>query len=218
MPRRKYTAIEPGMRFGRWVVIKKAASKIRFDGYRVSMWACLCECGTARNVMDSSLKCGISQSCGCLTLQSVTTHGGASSGKSPEYIAWLKMKNRCYDPKCPNFNNYGGRGIRVGDRWLNSFEHFLEDMGRKPSPKHSLDRTDVNGNYEPGNCRWATSVEQSRNRRNNRILEFMGEALPMASWAERLGFPGYVIRLRIKYGWSIERALTTPLRRWPSKK
>jgi hypothetical protein len=121
------------------------------------------------------------------------------------------MKYRCTNPRGRQYPDYGGRGIKVCERWLHSFEAFLEDMGRRPSPKHTLDRyPDNDGNYEPGNCRWATPKEQQRNRRCNRIIEFAGQRLPLSAWGERLGLPPETIAARLDRGCSVERALTAP--------
>lgn len=126
-----------------------------------------------------------------------------------EYIAWGNMVQRCTNPKNPNFHNYGGRGIRVCDRWL-TFSHFLADMGPRPSTKHTLDREDNDGEYCPGNCRWATQREQCRNMRKNSRLTHAGETLTVTQWAERTGLDRNTIDGRIDGGWSVEAVLTTP--------
>ena len=112
------------------------------------------------------------------------THGCTGT---PTYRAWQDMIQRCYNPRRTRYPMYGGRGITVCQRWRESFEAFLKDMGTSPSPRHSIDRIDNNGNYEPGNLRWATAKEQSRNQRRNRVLTYQGETLCIAEWAERLG-------------------------------
>lgn len=141
-------------------------------------------------------------------------HGYAST--SPErrqaiYRIWANMIQRCYNPKRPQFRFWGGRGVRVCDRWRISFKAFLEDMGNRPTNKHSLDRfPNKDGDYEPGNCRWATMAEQNRNSRHNRILTFNGKSQCIADWAAELGVPRYRLTDRLnKLGWSIERTLTT---------
>lgn len=127
-----------------------------------------------------------------------------------EYRAWTDMHTRCRNPKFKDWLLYGGRGIRVCLRW-NSFSYFFDDMGPKPSPKHSLDRIDSDGNYEPLNCRWATAKEQARNWKNrNRRVLFNGENLLLSEWAARLGLSRESLRDRLEAGWSLERALTTP--------
>lgn len=140
-------------------------------------------------------------------------HGAAKRGskRNKEYTAWQHMKSRCLNPNTKNYSNYGGRGIKVCDRWL-KFENFYLDIGDAPSPKHSLDRyPDVNGNYEPSNCRWATDKEQQRNRRDNLIIKLGNVEKPMCEWAEIFNIPVPTIKSRIIDGnWSIEEALTTP--------
>lgn len=135
-----------------------------------------------------------------------------------EYRAWQTMRLRCTEPSNPAYANYGGRGIKVCDRWLESVENFIADMGPKPSPKHELDRwPDNNGNYEPGNCRWATRSENDRNRRSSRLIECRGETLALAAWAERSGVRADTIGERLAAGWEPERAIFTPARFKPKK-
>lgn len=150
-----------GAKFGRWTVLSRsenAGSKI--------MWLCRCSCGAQKAVRAGSLTRGRSTSCGCwqreLATKSSTTHNGSST---PEFMVWKSMLGRCSNPNCKDWKNYGGRGIFVCDRWRAGFQNFLDDMGRRPSNEFSIDRVDVNGNYEPGNCRWATAKEQVDNRR-----------------------------------------------------
>ena len=131
--------------------------------------------------------------------------------ESPEYIAWEHIKTRCYNKNVKDYKNYGDRGITVCERWLNSFPNFLEDMGLRPSDKHSIDRIDNNGNYTPENCKWSTKKEQCNNKRNNHILEFAGEKLNITQWSEKTGLSKSVIQNRIKLGWEVEKILTTPV-------
>jgi hypothetical protein len=144
------------------------------------------------------------------------THGDAGRGKrSPEYTCWMLMKQRCFNPKSAGFKRYGGRGIRVCDRWSGEggYENFLLDVGKKPTPTHSLDRFPNNdGNYEPGNVRWATPVEQSNNTRRSRWLVAFGERLTVAQWSKRTGIARQAIEKRCDRGWVPERALSAPLR------
>ena len=141
-------------------------------------------------------------------------HGHATRVKgkacTPEYQAWIDMRRRCDNEIHPAFVFYGARGITVCDRWAD-FENFYKDMGDRPNGM-SLDRIDVNGIYEPSNCRWATKVEQSRNRRNARVIEYQGEAKCLSEWAELLGFTYHLLKDRLSRGWSIEKAFCTPVR------
>ena len=160
-----------GSRFGRVVAIKKVEPYGLNQRYK---YECICDCGKLIQVLRSSLTNGHTKSCGCLQREKVSeilaTHKESiRNNKTPEYNAWLSMKQRCYYVNGKSYKYYGGRGISVCDRWLNSYENFLIDMGRRPSKKHSLDRIDVNGNYEPENCRWATVLEQANNKRRTMI-------------------------------------------------
>jgi hypothetical protein len=129
-----------------------------------------------------------------------------------EYGIWCGLKSRCYNPNANGYDNYGDRGIVMCADWVNDFLQFYKDMGQRPSKNHSIERKDVNGNYEPGNCVWATSMEQGKNRRNNRPLTFNGETLILSEWARRVGFSTARIVMRLKRGWSVEKTLTTPLK------
>ncbi len=143
-------------------------------------WFCLCDCGAFAVIFSGSLTQGLTQSCGCLrrerTSAKNTKHGCGGKGKkrTPEYHSWTHLVSRCTNPKHKFFADYGGRGIVVCDRWLgdHGFENFLADMGEKPEPKrlYSIDREEVDGNYEPDNCRWATKKEQNNNQRRNKAL------------------------------------------------
>ena len=125
------------------------------------------------------------------------------------YKVWLGMRQRCYLQSCRQFNNYGGRGIRVCERWKD-FENFLADMGERPDGAQ-IDRIDNNGNYAPENCRWATQKQNMRNTRHNRLIEWRGETLPLAAWAERLGINERTFTNRLNRGWPLERAMTEPI-------
>lgn len=130
----------------------------------------------------------------------------------PEYRVWQGMRLRCTEPSNAAYPDYGGRGITICDRWLNSPENFMADMGQKPTAKHEIDRIDNDKGYEPGNCRWALRKENDRNRRSNRFVEFEGQTKTVAEWCELLGIRGDTLRWRLNKGWSIEMALFTQSR------
>lgn len=154
--------------FGRLTVLRRAKRRGTH-----SYWLVSCVCGQQKEVRQQLLTGGRTQSCGCLHRERVrearargARHGHTAGGSiSAEYTAWQAMKTRCYNVNQKSWADYGGRGIEVCDRWLESFENFLADVGERPSPEHSLDRIDVNGDYEPDNVRWSTYREQARNRR-----------------------------------------------------
>lgn len=162
-------------------------------------WICLCDCGKKRSIPSTSLVRGSSKSCGCFR----SKHGGFGS---PEYTVWQNIKRRCYYSADISYKNYGGRGITVCSRWRNSFKNFLEDMGKRPSPKHSIDRINNNGHYSPANCRWATREEQMRNRRNNKFLEHNGIRLTQAEWCRKLRIDKDTLKRRLKH-WPIDKIL-----------
>jgi len=131
-------------------------------------WKCVCACGKEKTAQGKLLASGNVKSCGCLNyIGSNTSHG--YSGTS-EYGSWNSMKSRCLNPNYPKYKSYGARGITICDRWVNSFENFLADMGEKPSPNHTIERSNVDGNYNKENCYWATSKQQGMNKRNTAIL------------------------------------------------
>lgn len=175
-----------------------------------------CECGTVKEIIYHKVRYGGIRSCGCLVdehASRMNASHGATKGhsKSAEYGVWCAMKERCTNPHNRMYPNYGGRGIAVCERWQN-FPSFLEDVGMRPSSKHSIDRIDVNGNYEPGNVRWATSTEQMRNTRLTRQVTINGVTKPLHDWAEELGIVSAKTAWnRIRIGWSDVRALTEPV-------
>ncbi|MQA17456.1 MAG: hypothetical protein GEV09_26155, partial [Pseudonocardiaceae bacterium] len=149
-----------GQRFGRLVVVERAANYIYRPNVQFAQWRCRCDCGAETVAQGNRLRTGHTQSCGCKQRDVVTarnlTHGEGSrrDGLSPEYQVWRGMRERCTNPKHLSYRWYGARDIKVCERWENSFENFLADMGRRPGPEYSIDRKDGGGDYTPDNCRW----------------------------------------------------------------
>jgi hypothetical protein len=211
-----------GHHYGRLTVLSPAESPPGVKS-RDQYWRCVCDCGTEHTASAKGLrhsgKATGTQSCGCLHRErsaasaavSSFRHGHARVGMAtPEYRSWCALVKRCTSPQDPNYPSYGGRGITVCERWQNSFENFLADMGRKPSQQHSIDRIDNDGNYEPGNCRWATRSEQSRNRRDRILVTFNGRTMFLCDWSAKTGISVGTLHYRLyNRGWSVERALTT---------
>lgn len=187
-----------GQQFGKWTAITVACTK-----HKTVYWDCRCECGKISAVNGTKLRTGKSKCCSsCQT----TIHG---KSHTPEYSAWKNMKKRCQDISHKEYDRYGGRGITVCDEW-ESLEAFLSDVGPRPSPKHSLERIDNCGNYEPSNCRWATAAEQQRNTRRTRLITYRGKTQCIADWSIELGIKRKTIQGRLRRGWTVERALTEP--------
>lgn len=187
-----------GKRYGFWTVIARAKNKARVQ------WRCVCDCGVEKDVQACNLVNGTSISCGCYRdslphdawLASVTTHGMT---KTPTWSSWRSMIKRCYGAYSINFDKYGGRGISVCEAWRVSFEAFYADMGERPEGM-SLDRINVNGNYEPENCRWATRTQQARNTTANRIINFKGVDYCLEELAEKLSLSTQTVSRRIELG------------------
>ena len=197
-----------GQRFNRLVV--EAELPERMWGKRA--YRCRCDCGAEVRTTGNHLKRGNTQSCGCYQRDRVRethlTHGRPLTDKT--YQCWLNMRRRCTDETQPRYDRYGGRGIKVCERWQ-SFENFLADMGEKPRGK-SLDRyPDNDGDYESSNCRWATPGQQNRNKSNNRLITFDGKTRTLQDWATHTGINQPSLHYRLSAGWSIKDALTVPV-------
>lgn len=192
-----------GQRFGMLLVLGYPAIGLKS---RQANWLCICDCGTQKRIVGGNMRRGKSASCGCQVAarasESTRTHGMAGT---PMYNRWRAMHDRCKNPKNKNYQNYGGRGISVCERWA-SFACFLEDMGECPDGC-SLERIDNNGNYESSNCRWATVTEQTRNTRQNRMLCIGGREQVIADWVKESGTPFTTIHNRLKRGVSPEQAV-----------
>jgi hypothetical protein len=202
-----------GMRFGRLVAIAFSGEKSNGGAY---LWLARCDCGAQIKASVGSLRSGNTKSCGCLHREAASawraarnrTHGLTNT---PTWRCWQSIITRCTNPTSKSFPDYGGRGITICERWRDSFEAFHADMGEKP-PGLSIDRhPDMNGNYEPGNCRWATTQEQNQNKRDTVLLTIDGETKCLAQWSDHFGMPRRLVYSRVHGGWPIARALTTPV-------
>lgn len=202
-----------GQQFGSWTVLE-----FHSIAHDKSRWLCRCRCGTEKPVERYSLTSGKSKAC---TNCAKKTHGMA---RTQEYHIWACMRDRCCNVNNHSYVFYGGRGITVCERWLNSFVTFFDDMGIRPSLQHSIERIDNDGNYScghceeclrngwPANCCWATRPQQARNTSRNRLLTHNGQTMCLAAWAETLGINIVTLHSRLKAGWSVEKSLTTPVR------
>ena len=195
-----------GQTFGRLTVLDQA------NGSPGSfVWMCRCQCGNIVWVRRRHLVIGKTKSCGCFNRDSHTTHGHAkNSFKTRTYRTWESMRRRCYDPKNKSYHFYGGKGITVCNRWK-TFSNFLHDMGERP-PNRTLDRIRNDDSYSPSNCRWATNAEQARNVKRNLIVWHQGKRFICSDLAKKYGIPHRTFTQRIRYGWSVEKAVTVPIR------
>lgn len=196
--------VAAGSTFGRLTVTERSGNL-----GRAVAWACVCQCGTKVVVRAQSLRSGNTKSCGCFRRERLAELG-RTHGKTltRAYNSWSGMVARCTNQNDKRYPLYGGRGIKVCDRWMKA-ANFLDDMGEAPAGM-SIDRIDVNGNYEPSNCRWATQKEQTRNTRRTKYLEINGERRPMAEWCESAGVAYSLVRDRLARGWDASRALAEP--------
>jgi len=193
-----------GKKFGRLCVISKGPESKNSIGRKVFKWIVLCDCGNTTMVSSAKLNNSHTRSCGCL--QTETMIGAAKKHgmrRSPEYYSWASMKNRCLCETSQSYPRWGGRGVKIHEPWVKSFEQFYADMGKRP-PGTTLDRIDNDGDYTPWNCQWASPSQQSNNQRNTRKLTANGVTKTISEWALLLGISRDAIRSRLKRGQSIE--------------
>lgn len=204
---------EIGARYGRLVVL----SEIGTVRDREVVVRVRCDCGNERDILRASLRRGSSTSCGCFGTEqrtkAATTHGESQTSL---YKVWHMIRLRCNDATHPSYHKYGGRGVQMHADWTEDYPAFATairtQIGPRPSKRHSLDRIDNDGHYEPGNLRWATPSEQGRNTRHNHLLTYSGRTMSVAAWAEAMGMPHGTLHQRIRMGWPIEKCLTEPVK------
>ena len=204
-----------GESYGRLSVLAFAGEYRTPKGYCEPTFECMCSCGQTVIVRQANLRSGNTKSCGCLARETLDQNRRPFKPKHGRfgtrvYGSWSAMIQRCTNQKATGYQNYGGRGVRVCERWRTSFENFLADMGER-QPGTTLDRyPNKDGDYEPGNARWATATQQINNRRVTKIVNAFGETKPLAEWCRAKGFKRRLVEQRLGSGWSAERALTEP--------
>lgn len=197
-----------GKTFGSLVAI--ACAGIGSDGKY--QWRFACECGKEFTACGSKVRRGEVITCPECSMERVRlSHIKHGRARTPEHRAWSHIKSRCFNQKVPEYKHYGGRGITMCQRWIDSFENFLADMGSKPSKLHSIDRIDNNGNYEPSNCRWASFNEQANNKRSNRLVIINSKSKTMSEWATENGLNREIVHKRLRRGWSGESLIASPM-------
>lgn len=190
-----------GNKYGRWTVLGASPGS-----ENPIKWDCVCECGTVRSVNGSSLRKGASPSCGCITKERMANQGthnqsGRENGnkETAEYRIWSGMRKRCLNPRAQRYERYGGRGIKICERW-NDFSNFFADMGQRPTPRHSIEREDNDGDYCPENCRWAKPEDQANNKSCNIIVLVDGEKMTLSAASAALGISYSSSYRRLKSG------------------
>jgi hypothetical protein len=190
-----------GRRFGKLIVVSELESIVS-GSHKRRRFKCLCDCGNTKIIWYENITSGHTKSCGCLKSEASRlahlTHGESQKNETVEYKTWTGIIARCYNQNETGFKNYGGRGIVMCEAWKNSFQSFLKDMGRRPTPTHTIDRINNNGNYEPSNCKWSTKKEQGKNKRNNHWIECNGETMIFADWVRKLDIGDAYLRKLLK--------------------
>lgn len=186
---------------------------LKFDSIKneQAMWLCKCDCGNEKVLRGSRLKEGVTTSCGCYRVGRLKKHGLSTSN---EYTIWHDIRRRCKKENNINYAGYGGRGIGVCERWdnENGFMNFYDDMGKRPSKKHSIDRIDNSKGYSKENCRWTDDITQANNRRGNRVITYDNKTMTVSQWERELKMPSNNIATRLAKGWTIEDAISKPIR------
>ena len=209
-------------RFGKLIV--EGFSHRGKNNNRYIYWLCQCDCGKGKIILGSNLKSGTTRSCGCLHreissercklfLGPKIKHGhDRRKRRTPEYRTWSLMRNRCNNPRNPEYRRYGGRGIVVCEEW-GDFQIFLNDMGNRPSDQHSIDRINNDCGYSKNNCKWSLPIEQCNNRRSNYFITYENNKFSLAEWSRRTGLKSGTLRARLDRGWSVGCTLTTPVKK-----
>ncbi|PPA70072.1 hypothetical protein [Jeotgalibacillus proteolyticus] len=203
-----------GMRFGRLIVRRL----VEVNKYHQAKWECICDCGNVTIVHYSNLHTGTSKSCGCLkselNIKRNTKHGlsGRYDKDRRIYVIWIHMRSRCLNESDIDYAHYGGRGIKICEEWSDYAVFYKWAKEKGYNQELTIERIDNDGNYEPTNCRWATRKEQARNRRSNPQFTFNGKTKTIPDWAEEMNISYSALRTRLHDGWSIEKALTTPIK------
>lgn len=202
----KRVEINPGDIFTDLEVLYELPIQYYPNGQKFRKFKCRCKCNKEIDVSLGHLRSGHTTKC----MECAHKTKAKENRNTPEYTVWAALKARCTNPNSPQWNDYGGRGITVCDRWLNSFDAFLTDMGFRPSADHSIDRKDNNGPYSPNNCRWATKEEQSRNTRRTHLIEYQGETKCLTDWAIQFNLSPKCLSYRLANGWDFEKAIKVP--------
>ena len=206
-----------GATFGN-LTVSHRVGKSKKKGAKTAIWRCLCTCGRQRDILGKYLRLGKIKACNIDGHRWRDPNRGAAPAMFRlTYASWRTMRRRCNDPKHNKYANYGARGITVCTRWEKSFDNFLKDMGPRPSKLHSIERNDVNGNYGPDNCKWATNAEQARNRTNTVMVTHEGREMKLIDLVTEFGLSRQHVYGRLASGWTLEQAITVPIKKYRKK-